>query len=154
MKNYLISVSHKQPDWIEKGFDEYQKRLPKEWVLHLIDIKPQPATQSSESMKQKEGEKIIAHIPKQASLWVLDEKGSLWDSQNLCQEIQKQQHLGQDICWVIGGADGLSTEVKNLASQKIALSRLTLPHGLVRVLLCEQIYRAYSLAKGHPYHRA
>ena len=153
MKTYLVCVSHKQPDWVETGFSEYQKRLPKELSLNLIELKPLSQNLPSDQMKIKESQRILAAVPKSVELWVLDEGGALWSTETLAQELQQAQQRGVDVAWVIGGADGLSVEIKQKATRLISLSRLTLPHGLVKVMLAEQVYRAHTILISHPYHR-
>jgi len=157
MKTYLVCVSHKQPDWVEAGFAEYQKRLPKELSLNLIELKPSAQGLPSDQMKIKESGRILeafSKLTKPPEIWALDEGGDLWSTATLAQELQQAQQRAVDIAWVIGGADGLSVDIKQKASRLISLSKLTLPHGLVKVMLAEQIYRAHTILIAHPYHRS
>ena len=163
MKSHLICVAHKQPDWIERGFQEYQKRLPKRLFLHETELKPSSGSHlslNSDAMKERESERIslalqtLSKNNSNTEVWALDETGALWTTSEWAQQLEKAQQRGVDLAWIIGGADGLSRPFKQQATQLIALSRLTLPHGLVKVILAEQIYRAHSLITHHPYHRS
>lgn len=143
------------PAWIEAGFQEYAKRMPPDASLELIEIKPEKrAAGSSTSRIQKvEAERISAALPGQAMLVALDEHGRQLTTTELADLLSRWMQEGAQPCFVIGGADGLDASLKARADLLLGLSRLTLPHGLARVLLAEQLYRAVSLLKGHPYHR-
>lgn len=143
------------PAWVSTAFEEYSKRLPKDYHLNLIALSP--ATRSKSTDRQRaiddEGERMLAALPKQAWVVALDEKGRQWDSQKLASSLANWQQDGRDVALLIGGADGLAPAVKSRADQTWSLSALTLPHGMVRVVLVEQLYRAWSLLNNHPYHR-
>jgi 23S rRNA (pseudouridine1915-N3)-methyltransferase len=156
MKFFICAVGHKMPSWAEDAFREYAKRMPHEATVELIEIKPEKRG-GGKSVKQlvaAEGARIQAVIPPRCRIVAMDEHGSQWTTTMLADSITKWMKNGGDTAFLIGGADGLEQGIKNSADIVFALSALTLPHGFVRILLAEQLYRAVSLIKGHPYHRA
>jgi len=155
MKLWLVAVGHKMPAWIATGFLEYAKRLPREAKIELLEIKPEPRSsgKTAAQMMAAEAQRISTAIPQGARRVVLDEHGAMLTTKQMAQHMQAWMGSGQDVVFIIGGADGLHESVKNSAQQTLALSPMTLPHGLVRVLLAEQLYRAHSLLHNHPYHR-
>lgn len=155
MKLLLVTVGHKMPDWITAGFNEYTKRMPREARIELIEIKPEPRTtgKSVPQIMEAEAQRILAALPQNVLRIALDERGAQHTTKQLAQQMQDWMRGGRDVAFIIGGADGLHESVKNSAQQLMALSTLTLPHGMVRVLLAEQLYRAHSLMHNHPYHR-
>lgn len=144
------------PPWIAAAFEEYAKRMPHEAAIELIEIKPEKrgSGRTAEQLLMAEGARIRAAIPARCRIVAMDERGSQWTTSMLADSIAKWMENGGDTAFLIGGADGLDPGIKRSADEVLALSALTLPHGLVRVLLVEQLYRALSLIKGHPYHRA
>lgn len=156
MKFLVCAVGHKMPQWIATGFQEYAKRMPREAGIGLREIKSErrSAGKTVEQLLAAEGERIRAVLPSKCRLVALDERGKQWTTGKLADSIDRWIKEGGDIVFLIGGADGLDPVIKNAADEVLALSALTLPHGLARVLLAEQLYRAISLIKGHPYHRA
>lgn len=155
MKLILVAVGQKMPAWVETGFEEYRKRMPREAALHLLEIRAEKRStgKTAEQVMAAERDRILDAIPPRAALWVLDEHGHLPDSVELSRYLNEGLHGGQDICLIIGGADGLHADVKARATRLLSLSRLTLPHALVRVLIAEQLFRALSILNNHPYHR-
>ena len=155
MKLIIISVGHKMPDWITAGFNEYIKRMPREARIALLEIKPEPRTTGKTTMQIMEDEapRILAALPQNCLRIALDERGIQPTTRQLAAQMQDWMQAGRDVTFIIGGADGLHESVKQAAQQLLALSALTLPHAVVRVLLAEQLYRAYSLMHNHPYHR-
>ncbi|KAF0206537.1 MAG: hypothetical protein FD173_27 [Gallionellaceae bacterium] len=155
MKLFILAVGNKMPEWITQGFNEYTKRMPREATISLIEIKPEPRTtgKSVPQIMEAEAQRIDAALPKDVTRIVLDERGAHSTTKQLSQKMQEWMGGGRDVAFVIGGADGLHESVRGSAHQLLALSALTLPHGMVRVLLAEQLYRAYSLLHNHPYHR-
>ncbi len=155
MKIHLLAVGQKMPNWITSGFQEYCKRMPREAGLNLIEIKAEKRAsgKSVEHIKAAERDRILTGIPPHCALWVLDEHGEQLSTLALADHLRLALGEGQDICCVIGGADGLHDEIKTRARRLFALSHLTLPHALARVLLAEQLYRAMSVIHNHPYHR-
>jgi 23S rRNA (pseudouridine1915-N3)-methyltransferase len=154
MKLRIISVGHKMPSWIEAGCTEYIKRMPREATIEIIEIKPEKraAGNNSENIQLIEAKRILAAVGKDY-LVALDERGKQLTTLETAAQFKHWQTLGFDIALIIGGADGLHTSVKEKAKQLWSLSTLTMPHGMVRVMLCEQLYRAYSVVTNHPYHR-
>ncbi|WP_186250313.1 23S rRNA (pseudouridine(1915)-N(3))-methyltransferase RlmH [Burkholderia gladioli] len=156
MKLHIVAVGHKMPGWVADGFDEYAKRMPPELRIELRELKPELRSggRSAESVMAAERVRIEAALPKGARLVALDERGRDWTSMQLAQALPGWQQDGRDVAFVIGGADGLDPELKARADLLLRISSLTLPHGMVRVLLAEQLYRAWSITQNHPYHRA
>ncbi|MDR5756582.1 23S rRNA (pseudouridine(1915)-N(3))-methyltransferase RlmH [Caballeronia sp. LZ035] len=156
MKLVILAVGHKMPDWITKGFDEYAKRMPPELRIELKEIKPEQRSsgRNAESVMAAEKQRIEAALPKNARIVALDEHGRDWTTMQLANALPGWQQEGRDVAFVIGGADGLDPAVKSRAELLLRVSSLTLPHGMVRVLLAEQLYRAWSITQNHPYHRA
>lgn len=156
MQLIIAAVGHKMPAWIESGFSEYCKRMPPECRIVLKEIKPveRSGSKTAETVMALERSKIEAALPKQTRIIALDEHGTNLTTMQLAQLLTEWQQDGGDVCFVIGGADGLDAGFKTRAHLKIRVSSLTLPHGMVRVLLAEQLYRAWSITQNHPYHRA
>ena len=155
MKIHLIAVGKKMPEWVNIGYSEFSKRMPPEIQIKLIEITPSvrnKATPIEKNIKE-EGERIQSAIPSNSRLIVLDEKGKNFSSVDLSKKMESWLPMGQDISIVIGGADGVDNVIKQQAVEKWSLSSLTLPHALVRVVVAEQLYRGWSMLKGHPYHR-
>ena len=156
MKIHIITVGNKQSDWINRGFQEYAKRLNQEVTIQLKEIVAVThyKNMTADEIKQKEADKIRSAIPKNTLLIVLDERGRSLTSKDLACEMQQWLDSGQDVSLVIGGAEGLEKTLIDEADNCWSLSAFTLPHGLVRILIAEQIYRAWSILKCHPYHRS
>lgn len=155
MKLLILAVGNKMPEWITNGFNEYTKRMPREASISLIEIKPEPRTtgKTVPQIMEAEAQRIEAALPKDVTRIVLDERGAALTTKQLSQKMHDWLGSGRDVAFIIGGADGLHQSVRDTAQQLLALSALTLPHGMVRVLLAEQLYRAHSLLHNHPYHR-
>jgi len=155
MKLWLVTVGHKMPDWVTTGFNEYAKRMPREARIELVEIKPEPRTTGKNvaQIMEAEAQRILAALPQDALRIALDERGTQLTTKQMAQQMQGWMRGGRDVAFIIGGADGLHESVKNSAQQLLALSAMTLPHGLVRIFLAEQLYRAHSLLHNHPYHR-
>ena len=157
MKVCIIAIGQKMPAWAQTAFDDYAKRMPPEWKFECKALKAEPRGSTSvEKIKQAEAERIlqaIASMGKDTSVVVLDERGKGQTTQQLAQFMADCQGQGSSVAFIIGGADGLDASIKAAASRQIRISDMTLPHAMVRVLLTEQIYRAWSLSVGNPYHR-
>jgi 23S rRNA (pseudouridine1915-N3)-methyltransferase len=155
MQLVIAAVGHKMPAWIEAGFTEYAKRMPPECRIQLKEIKPveRSGSRTAETAMALERTRIEAAIGKNTRIIVLDERGKDITTLQLSKYLVQWQHEGGDTAFVIGGADGLDAEFKARAQLMIRVSNLTLPHGMVRVLLAEQLYRAWSITQNHPYHR-
>lgn len=155
MRIHLIAVGERMPAWVSTGFEEYRKRLGPECALHLVEIPPEKRTsgQSVPRILQKEAVRILEALPKDVYVVVLDRQGKSWSTSDLAGKLTNWLQLGRHIALIIGGPEGLATEVLQRADEKWSLSALTFPHPLVRVMVAEQVYRAYSILKNHPYHK-
>lgn len=155
MKLLIVTVGHKMPDWITTGFNEYAKRMPRETKIELLEIKPEPRTTGKTTLQimEAEAQRILHALPANCRRIALDERGATPTTKQLASQMKDWMNEGRDVAFIIGGADGLHDSVKQSAGQLMALSAFTLPHAFVRVLLAEQLYRAYSLMHNHPYHR-
>jgi 23S rRNA (pseudouridine1915-N3)-methyltransferase len=143
------------PAWVDAGFTEYARRMPRETRVELIAVRPEPREGSAplERLTESEARRIRSAIPAGARKVVLDEGGRACSTKTLAEQLQAWQMEGRDVAFVIGGPDGLAAGIRREADWLWSLSPLTLPHGLVRVILAEQLYRASSILKNHPYHR-
>ena len=143
------------PGWVQQGYDEYAKRLPRECELVLKEIAPGKRGKNSDVVRivKEEGERMIAAIPQSAFIVALDIPGKQWTTPELAQGMQRWLDTGQHIALLVGGPEGLADSAKQLARESWSLSRLTFPHPLVRVMVAEQLYRAWSILHNHPYHR-
>lgn len=152
---HLIAIGTKCTHWAEMGFQDYQKRLPSECKLNLITIPVSKRSKNSEISKHvaEEEKKILAAIPKRSRIIALAIQGQMLNTQQLAQALQQWQLERQDISLLIGGPDGLGDSCIKKAERIWSLSPLTLPHALVRIVVAEQLYRAWSLLNNHPYHR-
>ena len=155
MKFFIVAVGHKMPAWISAGFNEYAQRMPRESRIELVEIKPatRGADKSVEKWMAQEAGRITAALPARCVRVVLDERGKLLTTVDLAKRIERWRQDGGDVAFIIGGADGTAAEVRRDADSLLGLSAFTLPHGLCRVMLAEQLYRAVSMLAGHPYHR-
>lgn len=143
------------PTWIEQGLQEYTKRMPREAQIVLIELKPDNRSHRTvEQTMQIERDRIIEALPSRSYVIALDERGKAWSTEHLAKQFLTWQNDGQDVSFVIGGADGLHPDIKQKADEMVQLSALTLPHAMVRVLLAEQLYRAWTITQQHPYHRS
>lgn len=154
MKLKIISVGHKMPSWVEAACAEYIKRMPRALVVEIIEIKPDKRAggKNSTVVQEAEAQRILKAANKDY-LIACDEKGAEKTTVQLAAAMQTWQESGRDISILIGGADGLHSSLIKKADWCWSLSKLTLPHAFVRVLLTEQMYRAYSVNQNHPYHR-
>ncbi len=155
MKLLILAVGNKMPSWITEGFNEYAKRMPREATITLIEIKPEARNsgKTAAQIMEAEATRIRAALPAGAFCIALDEHGATPTTKQLTQQMKDWMQQGRDVAFVIGGADGLHDTIKHQAQHLMALSAFTLPHGMVRVILAEQLYRAHSLMHNHPYHR-
>ena len=154
MKLGILAVGHKLPDWVAKGCAEYVKRMPRELPLCVVEIKPEPrSTKSREQLLAAEYVRLQAALQGYRRIVVLDERGADLTTQQLAQRLDGWMREGGDTAFVIGGADGIDSHLKERADDTIRLSSLSLPHAMARLVLCEQIYRAHSVLRNHPYHR-
>lgn len=155
MRIYLLAVGQRMPDWVAQGFAEYQKRLPRECSLQLKEIAPgrRGKNYSPQKAMEEEADRILAAIPDNCRVWALDEHGKSFSTRQLSQQLDDWLQDGRDLALLVGGPEGLAPRVKQQVEQLWSLSALTLPHPMVRVLLAEQLYRAWTILQNHPYHR-
>lgn len=155
MRIALIAVGSRMPDWVEQGYQEYARRLPADYALQLVEIGAGKRGKGADIARitQQEGEKMLAAIPKGARVIALDVQGRGWSTEQLAQAMDEWRHDGRDVALLVGGPEGLAPECLAQAEQRWSLSPLTLPHPLVRIVVAEQLYRAWSILHHHPYHR-
>ena len=154
MKLLLIAVGQRVPDWAQTAYEDYAKRFPPELKVELKAVKTEPRGSKTLATLYAAGrERIEAALPRGARVVVLDERGTALTTKALAERLRGWQLEGDDVALVIGGPDGLDPAFRQAAHERIRLSDLTLPHAMVRVLLIEQLYRAWSVNAGHPYHR-
>jgi 23S rRNA (pseudouridine1915-N3)-methyltransferase len=155
MKFVIIAVGARMPSWVTEGYREYAKRMPPRTTLELIEIKPEARTsgKTAAQMLAAEAVRIRAALPKGARVIALDERGKDLSTCGLAVQLEAWMQEPGPVVFLIGGADGLDAALKKSSAMQLRLSSLTLPHGLARVLLAEQLYRALSIIGGHPYHR-
>lgn len=155
MKLWILAVGNKMPGWVDEAFGEYAKRMPREARIELVEVKPEKrgGGKTVEQVQEAERGRILAALPSGVREVVLDERGGEMTTLELAASMKEWLQDGRDVAFVIGGADGLHPSLRRRAGRLWSLSRLTMPHGLVRVLLAEQLYRAMSVIQNHPYHR-
>ena len=154
MKLLVVAVGQRVPDWAQTAWDDYAKRFPPELKVELKAVKTEPrASKTLETIFAAERERIEAAIPKGTRIVALDERGTALTTVALASKLKDWQLASDDVALVIGGPDGLDPAFRKAAHERIRLSDLTLPHAMVRVLLVEQLYRAWSINANHPYHR-
>ena len=159
MKLRIVTVSSRAPQWIQQGYDEYARRMPREFALDLVEVRPEPRSAARvgakeiQRLKAAEATRIRDHLVGFEAVVALDERGRACSTVGLSELVQNWQRDAKDVAFVIGGADGLAEELMQTA-HRMSLSQMTLPHQLVRVMLAEQLYRAVSILHNHPYHRA
>lgn len=156
MKFLIFAVGNKMPKWVAAGFDEYARRMPHGAAIELMEIKPEKRGEGKkvEQLLAAEAALILAALPSKCRIVAMDERGRQSTTAKLADSITGWMRHGGDTAFLLGGADGLDIHIKNSADEVLALSAMTLPHGLARVLLAEQLYRAMSFINRHPYHRA
>lgn len=159
MRIRLLSVGRRMPRWVQEGFAEYAKRLPPECTLELVEIEPgrrgsgKASAADLERCRRGEGERLLKALPDRSLAVALDARGQPWSTEQLADEFQHWLGKGRDVALLVGGPDGLADACLARARLHWSLSSLTFPHPLVRVILAEQLYRAWSITMGHPYHR-
>jgi len=154
MKLGIVAVGQRMPDWAQTAYDDYAKRFPPELRVEIRTVKTEPrGSKTLETLLAAERARIEAQIPRGTRVVVLDERGTNLTTMALAARLKAWQLEGDDVALVIGGPDGLEPAFRQAAHERIRLSDLTLPHAMVRVLLIEQLYRAWSVNANHPYHR-
>ena len=156
MNIHLLTIGNKMPAWVSEGYDEYARRMPPECRLQLLELAPAQRSKSTDLKRaiEDEGKRMRKAIPKNSLVVALDVKGKQHSTESLAGSLGQWLSSGQDIALLVGGADGLAKDCICLAQSKWSLSNLTFPHPLVRVIVAEQLYRAWSFLNNHPYHRA
>jgi 23S rRNA (pseudouridine1915-N3)-methyltransferase len=154
MKLGILAVGHKLPQWVAEGCAEYMKRMPRELPVAVCEIKPEPrGAKSREQLLAAEKTRLLPALQGYRRVVILDERGADLTTLQLAARLDAWMREGGDTAFVIGGADGIDDELKARADEAIRLSSLTLPHAMARLVLCEQLYRALSVVRNHPYHR-
>lgn len=155
MKIKLIAVGTKMPDWVDRAFHLYAQRLPRDCTLELFEVPAAKRTKNQQATlwMEKEGQQILKLIEPSDLVVALEVNGKNWSTQQLAHQISDWQQSGNNVCLLVGGPDGLAPACLQRANQRWSLSALTMPHPLVRVVLAEAIYRAWSVTVNHPYHR-
>lgn len=155
MKLLLVAVGTRMPAWVEAGFDEFARRMPRELPLQLVEVKAEARTtgKTVDAMMAAEALRIEAALPTRCRRVILDERGTDLTTLDLARRLEAWQAGGDDVALIVGGPDGLAPALKASAHERVRLSSLTLPHALVRPLLAEALYRAWTVQKNHPYHR-
>ena len=148
----LIAIGRRMPAWISEGFEEYRRRMPSHLSLRLIELDGGRGTSEVE-IRRDEAARLTAKIPDGARIVALDGRGKAWSTADLSSRLEGWQMDGRPVAFLVGGSTGLDDAVLAAADQRWSLGPLTLPHMLVRVLLAEQLYRAWALSSGHPYHK-
>ena len=156
MKLLVVAVGHRMPDWVEQAWADYARRLPADCALELREIKPEPRSsgKTPAQMMHAEARRIEAAIPPNALRIALDERGRDLTTKKLALELESWRGQGRDVAFLVGGPDGLDSSFKERCDYLLKLSSMTLPHPMVRVILAEQLYRAWAVMTNHPYHRA
>jgi 23S rRNA (pseudouridine1915-N3)-methyltransferase len=154
MKLWVLAVGARMPRWVNEAFDEYAKRMPRDMRIELVEVRPEPRSGGKPVAKLLEAEaaRLSRAVPRGCSRVALDERGRELSTVGFARWLDAQRRDGRDTAFLIGGADGLAPAAKS-GAQLLSLSAMTLPHGLARVLLAEQLYRASSILHNHPYHR-
>lgn len=155
MRIRIIALGTKMPSWVEAGYEEYAKRLPRDWTVELValPLAARGKSTSASAVMEKEADAMLAAIGKGDRVVALEVKGHPWSTEQLAQQLDDWRMSGANYSLLIGGPDGLAQRCRNRADLQWSLSPLTLPHPLVRIVVIEQLYRAYSLLHNHPYHK-
>lgn len=155
MNIYLISVGNRMPGWVQDGYQEYARRISGELSLNLVEIAPGKRAKNADLARtlRDEGDRMLKAIPKGCRVIALEIEGRAWSTQQLARKMGGWLEAGRDLALLVGGPEGLAESCRQRADGRWSLSPLTLPHPLVRVVISEQIYRALSLLRNHPYHR-
>ncbi len=155
MKLQLIAVGTRMPEWVQQGFTNYLRRFPKDMPFELIEIHAGKRSKNADIRRilDKEGEQMLAAVSKGNRIVTLDIPGAKWDTPQLAQQLERWKIDGRDVSLLIGGPEGLAPACKLAAEQSWSLSPLTMPHPLVRIVVAESLYRAWSITTNHPYHR-
>jgi len=155
MRIHLIAIGIRMPKWVQLGYDEYARRMPRECELVLKEIVPGKRSKNSDVRRiiRDEGRRMLAVIPPSSHAVALDLAGRNWNTAQVAEALSRWRSSGKDLSLLIGGPDGLSEECKTRTVETWSLSSLTFPHPLVRIIVAEQLYRAWTILRNHPYHR-
>lgn len=155
MRLRIITVGSRQPSWVDEAVADYLKRFRAPWRVELAEIEaiPRSTGRSADAALEREGERVLAALRERERIVLLDETGKSLSTRELSSRLGHLSASSPDLALLIGGADGHAEAVRARAAESWSLSKMTLPHGLARVMLVEQLYRAFSLSQGHPYHR-
>jgi 23S rRNA (pseudouridine1915-N3)-methyltransferase len=152
----VAAVGQRMPAWVQTAWNEYAKRFPRGMSLELKEIALAKRTRNADinSLRLAEGDALLASVPAGHRLIALDERGKQWSTMELAQQMENWMREERGVCFLVGGPDGLADNCRERARDVWALGRLTLPHPLVRAILAEQLYRAWTITQNHPYHRS
>lgn len=160
MKLRLIAVGTRPPEWVREGFAEYARRLPRDMPLELFEVaaatrggKGSRRNELPEQVRELEARRLLGQVNDRDWVVALDERGKTWSTLDLAKKLDNWRMQGRDVTFLVGGAEGLADACRVRADEVLSLSAMTLPHALVRVILAEQVYRAWTVTTGHPYHR-
>lgn len=155
MRIQIVAVGTKMPDWVAKGVDEFTRRFPADMPVSFTEIAAGKRGKNADIPRilQKEGEATLAAIPKGNRILTLEVTGKPWNTPQLARQLEAWKMDGRDVSLLIGGPEGLAPECIAVSEQRWSLSNLTLPHPLVRIIVAESLYRAWSVTQNHPYHR-
>jgi 23S rRNA (pseudouridine1915-N3)-methyltransferase len=155
MQISLIAVGTRMPAWVTQGYEEYARRLPSDYLLQLVEVPAGKRGKGADLTRitNKEGQQTLDAVPRGARVVAMDVKGRPWSTEELAKELDSWRHDGRDVALLVGGPEGLAPECLKSAEQCWSLSNMTLPHPLVRIVIAEQLYRAWSILNNHPYHR-
>jgi len=155
MRIHLIAVGQRMPQWVKAGLEEYAGRMPGQLrpALTEIPLGGRGKSAPADAARREEGERLLNAVPRQARVVALDAAGAAWTTEALAQRLEAWMQEGDDVAFLVGGPDGLSPECLARADDRWSLSKLTFPHMMVRVILAEQLYRAWTMLQNHPYHR-
>jgi 23S rRNA (pseudouridine1915-N3)-methyltransferase len=156
MQFIVAAIGHRMPGWVQQAWSEYAKRFPRPYSLELREIPMLKRSRNADidGLREREGEALLAQVPGGFRRIALDEGGKQWSTLQLAAQMENWMREGRGVCFLIGGPDGLSRQSRQQADHVWSLGQLTLPHPMVRVILAEQLYRAWTITQNHPYHRA
>ncbi|MCH8499201.1 MAG: 23S rRNA (pseudouridine(1915)-N(3))-methyltransferase RlmH [Marinobacter sp.] len=156
MRLRLLCVGQKMPGWVTEGYQEYARRMPPDLPLDLLEVPLATRGKNADipRLMDKEADSLLAAVGKSDRVVALEVGGKAWSTVQLAEQLERWQMDGRDVSFLVGGPDGLAPQCRTRAEQQWSLSPLTLPHPLVRILLAEQLYRAWTVTRNHPYHRA
>jgi 23S rRNA (pseudouridine1915-N3)-methyltransferase len=156
MRIHLIATAKRTPSWVRQGYEEYVKRLPHQLAPMLTELAPRSGHSKGQDRARalhEEGERMLAAVPASARVVALEVSGQAWSTEQLATRLGRWLTEGRDVALLVGGPEGLAPQCRTRADEQWSLSPLTLPHALVRIVIAEQLYRAWSILQGHPYHR-